>query len=683
MKEHHIFAENIDPKALTQFYEAMKMDYVVKGALMPDAHVGYALPIGSAVATDGVIVPAWVGYDIGCTDGDTEYLTPLGWKKIKDFNQGDAILVYNAETQKCHYGFPRRYIVNTNCEGFYHLDNGVVDQMLTEDHKVPLFSSKNPVIQRDAFLKDWLTKNKELKKGVNQRFKTTIDLIQNKDAYPIEKSDSEIKLLIAISADGCIRKSGKVEFHLKKQRKIERLQEILKDLSIQYNIYDTKDDTWGCSFQYPEATKRLLWIYGCTPEKLQVVSEELSLWDGHIRTGLGTMQFSTTVKENADAAQYAFSCSGYRTNIHTVHYEQENWNDIYQVYTTKNAMVDFPAEKDITFVPSTDGKSYCFTTDTGYWVMRRGGKIAITGNCGMCALQLHGVTPEDIVANQDAIFDEIYKTIPMGYRINQRPVWEIPMSTDRLTDEAAKIALDKSYDLACGSLGSGNHFIEIGNDDNDNVWIIIHSGSRGVGHDIAEYYIKLADPMGKARDGNYGFSVYSEQGQAYLQDQNWLLEYALFNRETMMTRVVAAINKSGLKSSFYWNTLINRNHNHVVPKDGMWIHRKGATHAEDGMYGVIPGNMHDGSFIVRGKGNPDALWSSSHGAGRVLGRRQAKEKLDMDEFQRRMTGIKAKVDNSTLDESPMAYKDVYEVMRLQEPLVEVITHVTPLINIKA
>jgi tRNA-splicing ligase RtcB len=232
-----------------------------------------------------------------------------------------------------------------------------------------------------------------------------------------------------------------------------------------------------------------------------------------------------------------------------------------------------------------------------------------------------------------------------------------------------------------GTLGGGNHFIEIGQDEIDRVWIIIHSGSRGVGHGIATEYVRLADPANKVRDGHHGFRVDSDYGAAYINDLDWALEYALANRRYMMSSVVDAIEKHCVGSA-KWGELINRNHNHAEERDGVWIHRKGATHAEEGMMGVIPGNMRDGSFIVRGKGNPDALWSSSHGAGRVMGRKQAKKELDTAEFIQTMEGVTALVGDGTLDESPMAYKDIFEVMRLQSDLVDVVVHVKPIINIK-
>ena len=132
--------------------------------------------------------------------------------------------------------------------------------------------------------------------------------------------------------------------------------------------------------------------------------------------------------------------------------------------------------------------------------------------------------------------------------------------------------------------------------------------------------------------------------------------------------------------------MINRNHNHAeLLGNGNWIHRKGATHAEDGMEGVIPGNMRDGSFIFRGKGNPESLCSSSHGAGRVMGRNHAKRELSLQEFESSMTiaNIVAKVGPDTLDEAPGAYKNIFDVMDLQKDLVTVMNYITPIINIKA
>lgn len=303
--------------------------------------------------------------------------------------------------------------------------------------------------------------------------------------------------------------------------------------------------------------------------------------------------------------------------------------------------------------------------------------------CGMCAIPLRGIKVTDVEANAKEIFDLIYRDVPVGFSINSK---DTEYSLDGLTERGKELVVGKKYKKALGSLGGGNHFIEVGVDENDLVWVVIHCGSRGVGHSIATHYMKLANPEGKAKDGHWGFDVNSQEGKDYIQDLNWALDYALANRKEIIQRVVGCICEAIWipDYEFYvdYGELINRNHNHATEKDGLWIHRKGATHAEDGMSGVIPGNMRDGSFIVIGKGNPDSLYSSSHGAGRVLGRKAAKRELNMDDFKNEMEGVTALVEESTLDESPFAYKNIFEVMKLQKDLVEVVAHVKPIINIK-
>lgn len=300
--------------------------------------------------------------------------------------------------------------------------------------------------------------------------------------------------------------------------------------------------------------------------------------------------------------------------------------------------------------------------------------------CGMSATKVLGVKKDDVQNHKQAIFDLIYKYVPVGFNISD---FDTPHSTSRLTTAGMAIAKHKNHTRALGTLGGGNHFIEIGYDGDDGVWIVVHSGSRGVGHGIASYYIRTAHPEGKLIDGHYGLLVDSSDGQDYVNDLNWCLDYALHNRERITRKVgVAMCNSLNRDVRIDYDNMINRNHNHAEYKDGLWIHRKGATHAEKGMLGVIPGNMRDGSFVVRGMGNPDSLCSSSHGAGRVLGRKEAKRQLSVEDFAETMKGITARVSESTLDESPFAYKNIFEVMELQKDLVEVVEHILPIVNIK-
>ena len=294
--------------------------------------------------------------------------------------------------------------------------------------------------------------------------------------------------------------------------------------------------------------------------------------------------------------------------------------------------------------------------------------------CGMCALRLD-VAPETVRDNAEAIFEDIYAAVPVGFNVHQHP-----KDTDLDPKELSPIGLEmfekrKGF-RALGTLGGGNHFIEIGADEFGFTWTIVHSGSRGVGHGIATAYMRLASGDGKAREGHYPLEIDSDLGASYINDMGWVLAFAMENRQRI-TDVVPGVLGGG-----HYDFVINRNHNHAELVDGRWIHRKGATQAGAGDMGVIPGNMRDGSFIVRGLGNPESMCSSSHGAGRKLGRKEARRTLVLAEFISAMGSITAKVGEDTLDESPAAYKDIYKVMDLQVDLVEYVRHVTPIVNVK-
>lgn len=301
--------------------------------------------------------------------------------------------------------------------------------------------------------------------------------------------------------------------------------------------------------------------------------------------------------------------------------------------------------------------------------------------CGMGAVKL-SIKREQLLPHVEKIYHSICRSIPTGFNQNQEPVnWDyyhLEM-TDKLKEFFEK---DNKGLRSCGTLGSGNHFIEISYDENDDVWIVVHSGSRGIGHATASHYMKLASGTDKAKEGHFGLKTDSDEGKSYIMDLAFCLEFALANRAEILIRITKDIRYYTKYYEGKWDLMINRNHNHAELKDGLWIHRKGATHAENDMKGIIPGNMRDGSFVVEGKGNPDSLYSSSHGAGRMLGRKQAKRELNLDSFIESMKGITSTACEETLDEAPDAYKNIFEVMDMQKDLVTVMHHLKPIINVK-
>jgi len=354
--------------------------------------------------------------------------------------------------------------------------------------------------------------------------------------------------------------------------------------------------------------------------------------------------------------------------------------------------------------------------------------------CGMCAYKTD-FSKEDVEVNATQIYEAIRDVIPLGFSRHKN---HQPFKCDLELTSFAKSVLNSTGLKQLGTLGGGNHFIEVGYGKDGKAWIVIHSGSRGFGHKIATHYMieaykqkhggdkelerrlkvfeernsgfkehnlegykkayekfknkQILDINKKLKPDNikgiYGLDVHSELGKDYIKDLNFALNFALENRKLMITRIVKAMDeilKTNSKIEYEDEArFINKNHNHAEfdEKSGEWIHRKGATHAELGMRGVIPGNMRDGSFVVLGKGNSDALNSSSHGAGRVMSRKKAKEAVRLEDFKDAMKGIVGTVDENTLDESPFAYKNIFEVMTLQKDLVEVEEHIKVIINVK-
>lgn len=316
--------------------------------------------------------------------------------------------------------------------------------------------------------------------------------------------------------------------------------------------------------------------------------------------------------------------------------------------------------------------------------------------CGVCAIRTT-FDPREIRSKSQEIFDNIYKLVPTGRNWNQ---YEPAGYTKHLEGMPMSFWLAENYKerkagAQLGTLGSGNHFIEIGVDMFDSVWIVVHSGSRNLGHNVASRYIAEAcghaTGVYKQKEGSHPLIIGTEPGNDYETDMNFCLEFALLNRKVILDRVETAIQSVACDGGNQAITLINKNHNSAVlatmgfgeEVEQGWLHRKGATDASNGVKGIIPGNMRDGSYIVTGRGNVDSLFSASHGAGRIGSRREAKEETTLEAFSKSMEGITARVSLATLDENPLAYKNFDSVMSAQEDCVKVIDCIKPLINIKA
>lgn len=240
-----------------------------------------------------------------------------------------------------------------------------------------------------------------------------------------------------------------------------------------------------------------------------------------------------------------------------------------------------------------------------------------------------------------------------------------------------------------GTLGGGNHFMEVLFDEHGNLIMMVHSGSRGIGAAIAGYFNKRTDTHGIPKDLGV-LHADTEEMKQYLKLVNMATLYAKLNRDKLkqqMRNVYAEmaqrykLNAWAPKKNLTWYEF-DVVHNNVFLADGMYVHRKGAAPAGLGVMSVIPGSMGTSSFVVKGLGNPDSYNSSSHGAGRLMGRAAAKKDITPEEFRQSMEGVYTRVHDRNIDESPLAYKDINEVMAQQTDLVEVERELVPLITIK-
>ncbi len=243
-----------------------------------------------------------------------------------------------------------------------------------------------------------------------------------------------------------------------------------------------------------------------------------------------------------------------------------------------------------------------------------------------------------------------------------------------------------------GTLGTGNHFIELCLDEADRVWIMLHSGSRGIGNQIGSRYIEKAKQemrrwMINLPDDNLAYLPEDTPVfQDYVNALRWAQEFARRNRECMMQLVVGALKKALGREFDSALVAVNCHHNYVSKEhhfgQDVWVTRKGAVSAQKGEMGIIPGSMGACSYIVRGKGNPDSFCSCSHGAGRRMGRNEARRHFSLAEHIAATQGVECRKDAEVIDETPMAYKDIDSVMEAQKDLVEIVHRLKQVVCVK-
>ena len=332
--------------------------------------------------------------------------------------------------------------------------------------------------------------------------------------------------------------------------------------------------------------------------------------------------------------------------------------------------------------------------------------VGVDIGCGMMAAKTT-LRAEDLPDNLGPLRSAIERAVPHGSNPRSRGRdqggWENPPeSVDQIW-----ATLAGEFDALCeihprlkntnnrkhlGTLGSGNHFIEVCLDEAGFVWFMLHSGSRGVGNAIGTHFIELAKKDAERHQRNLPDQdlAYFEEGAQYFGDYvravSWAQQFAQRNREVMMTNLIATVRKVIAKPFESHVEAVNCHHNYVQQErhfgEDVFVTRKGAVSARKGQMGIIPGSMGARSFIVRGLGNPESFDSCSHGAGRVMSRTKAKKLFTVDDQIKATEGVECRKDADVIDEIPMAYKDIDAVMAAQRDLVEVVHTLKQVVCVK-
>ena len=332
--------------------------------------------------------------------------------------------------------------------------------------------------------------------------------------------------------------------------------------------------------------------------------------------------------------------------------------------------------------------------------------VGVDIGCGMMAART-SLMAHDLPDGLEGIRSAIEQAVPHGRSVGRgrrdHGSWGSPPPAiveawatlvtrfERLCEKFPRLKNTNSL-VHLGTLGTGNHFIELCLDEDGRVWVMLHSGSRGVGNAIGTFFIELAkQDMRKWHinlpDENLAyFPEGTDHFDDYVEAVGWAQDFAALNRRTMMTNVIAALRSQIAKPFEAELEAVNCHHNYVTREnhfgENVLVTRKGAVRAAKGVLGIIPGSMGAKSFIVRGLGNPESFDSCSHGAGRIMSRTAAKKLVTLDEHIRDTEGVECRKDAGVIDETPMAYKDIDAVMAAQADLVDIVHTLRQVVCVK-
>lgn len=683
--------ESVEPDALEMIKEIASMPFIFKHlAIMPDCHLGKGATIGTCLPTKGAIIPAAVGVDIGCFVAETKVPLLDGTQKtLKELtDQGGYFWVYsvNQETQRIVPGKARALKTRSNAELVKVTISGGDEIECTPDHEFMLSDGS------------W-------KEAKDLQFNDSLmPLYRNwstRDGYEKcsnGKGNSVLTHKLVFDHFNSETGEGNVVHHDSHNHFDNRPENLVEMTASEHSIHHRKT---GNTFNNDDPEFQKARMAGIDRRKSNP-EERKKMAD------IGTANIKRYMEENPDHFASVAAENGKRESerlsvFNTKPYECEcgtvsknpashRWHkerDHTEVYNHKVISVENIDRREDVYCLQVE-EHHNFALAAGIFVH----------NCGMMACQTT-LKKADLPEDLSVLRKQIERDIPLGIGkqgVNREISSSASNRANILADQTGRDyqerkAFDSRYGKwynSLGSLGGGNHFIEIVIDEEDSVWAFLHSGSRGVGNKIAQNHIKIAKNLMKKwhiyppnSDLAY-LPIGTEEFDNYVFEMEWAQRFALANRDEMMDRVIAAMRRH--LHEFVVKDTIRCHHNFTQWEnhfgENILVSRKGAISARDGEMGLIPGSMGTRSYVVRGRGNPSSFYTAPHGAGRRMSRGEARRTFTMEDFDRELAGVEVNRTESVLDELPSAYKDVDVVIEQSKDLVDVVHTFRQVVNVK-
>lgn len=688
----------IEPDALQQLYRMSKMPFIYDHiAVMPDVHVGKGATVGSVIATKGAIMPAAVGVDIGCFTGDT--LIPLidgKDYKIKDLLDKDEIIVFACDKNS--------KIVAASAKAKLTRKEASLVKVTLDNNEEIICTPDHEFMLRDGSYKQayLLEENESLMPFYSKTDKEGYKLVRQPHSGGWQKVHWIVARSGLMGKIPSFEKQKTVIHHKNFSESDNRPENLIfmgdRDHSSYHRSLVEKNTHWQ-SEEFERKRIEAIKTSSKLPERQKQLSE------------VGRANIENYMKNFPEHFKNATKNNGQRGKKFLVSYNQsekgkEKSKEIAnRFYTCEVCNEDIKSpiglhnhrkkvhlfNHKVKSVMKLDYKEdvYCLSVpDYNNFALKAG---VFVHNCGMLAAQTN-LTSKDLPDSLSKLRDDIENIVPVGKNSHKHTRFGEKLDFTKLS---VYDSLDKTKVMRAqsqiGTLGGGNHFIEICLDQNDNVWLMLHSGSRNIGNEVAMQHIKIAKgEMKKAfinlEDPDLAYlSEQTQEFKNYVNDLFWCQEYAMQNRRVMfdnifntMKKIFPQIEIVGAVTSCHHNYVSIENHF----GENVFVTRKGAIKAGVGDVGIIPGSMGTKSYIIKGLGNPESFNSCSHGAGRRMSRTKAKSVFTSKDLVEQTKGVECRKDHGVVDEIPGAYKDIDEVMRNQEDLVNITAVLKQVVCIK-